>query len=165
MSWLTCTGPRRRHWGRYGAAGLLVAAPVEHGWHVLLDERADWVHHGGTVAVPGGAIHPGESPIDAAMREVGEEVHGLDAVRLDVIGEHSEPCPDCGRWAYTTIVVQTSDLHPVQPRSFESAAVSWVAVDDVEGLVLHPGFAAAWPSLRAILGAPGLGSASLRTLG
>jgi 8-oxo-dGTP diphosphatase len=155
MNWLQCTGPRRRHWGRYGAAGLLVAAPVDDVWHVLLDERADWVHHGGTVAVPGGAIHPGERPIDAAMREVSEEVHGLDAAVLDVVAEHSEPCADCRQWAYTTIVARTPTLHPVSPRSFESAAVTWVAVDDVDRLALHPGFAAAWPSLRTILRMPG----------
>jgi 8-oxo-dGTP diphosphatase len=155
MNWLQCSGPRRRHWGRHGAAGLLVAAPVDDVWHVLLDERADWVHHGGTVAVPGGAVHPGERAIDAALREVSEEVEGLDAALLDVVGQHTETCPDCGRWAYTTIVAHTPTPHPVAPRSFESAAVTWVPVDDVERLVLHPGFAAAWPSLRMLLRTPG----------
>ena len=33
----------------------------------------------------------------------------------------------------------------------ESEALAWVAVDDVEGLPLHPGFAASWPALRAQL--------------
>ena len=155
MSWLHCSGPRRRHWGRYGAAGLLVAASDGDVVHVLLDERADWVHHGGTVGVPGGAIHPGESPLDAALREVMEEVHGLDSAPLDVVAEHSEPCPDCGGWSYTTIVALTPALHPVAPRSFESAALTWVAVEEVERLVLHPGFAAAWPSLRPLLRRPG----------
>jgi 8-oxo-dGTP pyrophosphatase MutT (NUDIX family) len=156
MSWLHCTGARGRHWGRYGAAGLLVAAPSDDVWHVLLDERADWVHHGGTIGVPGGAIHPGESAIEAALREVGEEVRGLDAVHLEVVAEHPEPCPECAQWVYTTIVARTPHLHRVSPRSFESAAVTWVAVDEVERLPLHPGFAAAWPSLQAVLGAPGL---------
>src|SRR5436305_9623806 len=139
MNWLQCDGPRRRHWGRYGAAGLLVAAPVDDGWHVLLDERADWVHHGGTVGVPGGAMHPGERPIDAALREVSEEVHGLDTIEIDVVTEHEQPCPDCGRWVYTTIVARTVRAHRVQPRSFESAAVTWVAENDVANLTLHPG--------------------------
>ena len=57
MNWLHCDGPRGRHWGRYGAAGLLLAAPAGDGWLVLLDERADWVHHGGTV----------EAIVDAAL--------------------------------------------------------------------------------------------------
>ena len=151
MSWLHCSGPRGRHWGRYGAAGVLLATPVADGWQVLLDERADWVHHGGTVGVPGGAIHPGERPIEAALREVREEVHGLDAIDIDVIAEHTQACPDCDRWTYTTIVARTPQPHLVQPRSFESAAVTWVAADEVERLSLHPGFAAAWPSLWSIL--------------
>jgi len=155
VSWLSCSGPRGRHWGRYGAAGLLLAAPMADGWAVLLDERADWVHHGGTVGVPGGAMHLGERPIEAALREVHEEVHGLDTVEIDVVTEHEQKCPDCGRWAYTTIVARTARPHPVQPRSFESAAVTWFAADQVEQLSLHPGFAAAWPSLRSILRTPG----------
>ena len=152
MNWLHCSGPRGRHWGRYGAAGLLLAAPADDGWQVLLDERADWVHHGGTVGVPGGAMHPGERPIEAALREVGEEVHGLDAVEINVVTEHEQPCPDCGRWTYTTVVARTTGAHQVQARSFESAAVTWVAETEVEKLPLHPGFAIAWPSLRPLLG-------------
>ncbi|MEO9221781.1 MAG: NUDIX hydrolase, partial [Mycobacteriaceae bacterium] len=37
-----------RRWGRYGAAGLLLRAPAEHGPMVLLQHRAFWSHHGGT---------------------------------------------------------------------------------------------------------------------
>jgi 8-oxo-dGTP diphosphatase len=135
--------------------GLLLAAPVADGWAVLLDERAGWVHHGGTVGVPGGAMHPGERPIDAALREVNEEVHGLDKAEIEVVTEHEQMCADCERWSYTTIVARTTRPHPVQPRSFESAAVTWVAADEVENLSLHPGFATAWPSLRSILRMPG----------
>jgi 8-oxo-dGTP diphosphatase len=156
MSWLACDGPRRRHWGRHGAAGLLVVAPTQDAWHVLLDERADWVHHGGTIGVPGGAIQAGERPLDAALREVAEEVRGLDTADLEMVAEHAQPCPDCRRWTYTTLVARTTTLHPVAPRSYESAAVTWVAVGDVERLGLHPGFAAAWPSLRAILRSAGV---------
>ncbi|HMC68095.1 MAG TPA: NUDIX hydrolase [Mycobacteriales bacterium] len=155
MNWLHCSGPRARHWGRHGAAGLLLAAPVGGAWQVLLDERADWVHHGGTVGVPGGAMHLGERPIEAALREVREEVLGLDGVEIDVIGEHEQVCPDCARWVYTTIVARTVRPHRVQPRSYESAGVTWMAAEEVETLSLHPGFAAAWPSLRALLRTPG----------
>ena len=83
---MPCTGLRRRHWGRFGAAGLLVVATVDDVPHVLLDERADWVHQGGTIGVPGGAIHPGEQPIEAALREAGEEVVGLEDLQVDVFG-------------------------------------------------------------------------------
>ena len=151
---MPCTGLRRRHWGRFGAAGLLVVATVDDVPHVLLDERADWVHQGGTIGVPGGAIHPGEQPIEAALREAGEEVVGLEDLQVDVFARHVEPCPDCERWTYTTIVTRAPSLLPVRPRSMESAGLSWVTVDEVERLPLHPGFAAAWPTLQQLLGSP-----------
>ena len=154
MSWTSCTGIRGRHWGRYGAAGLLVVAAVDDVPHVLLDERADWVHQGGTVGVPGGAIHPGEEPIDAALREAAEEVVGLEDLVVDVVAHHVQACEDCVRWTYTTIVTRAPSRLPVRPRSMESAGLSWVAIDDVERLQLHPGFAAAWPTLRQLVGGP-----------
>src|SRR3954465_11452407 len=46
------------HWGRYGAAGLLVVAP---GPQVLLQHRAPWSHGGDTWGVPGGARRRGEA--------------------------------------------------------------------------------------------------------
>lgn len=49
----------------------------------MLQHRADWVHHGGTWSVPGGAIHCGESPWDAAL--LGDVAFGeqQDLVWLD----------------------------------------------------------------------------------
>jgi 8-oxo-dGTP pyrophosphatase MutT (NUDIX family) len=70
-----------RHWGRYGAAGLLLrrlddldgsAAPS-----VLLQHRAAWTSDGGTWSLPGGARDSHESVIQAALREAHEET-GLD---------------------------------------------------------------------------------------
>ena len=150
MSWTACTGMRRRHWGRFGAAGLLVVTTVDDVAHVLLDQRADWVHQGGTVGVPGGAIHPGEEPLEAALREAGEEVVGLEGLAVDVVAHHVQPCDECARWTYTTIITRSPSTLPVRPRSMESAGLSWVAVDDVPRLALHPGFAAAWPALRRL---------------
>ena len=39
-----------RHWGRYGAAGLLLTDPGRTG--VVLQKRSRMVHHGGTWSVP-----------------------------------------------------------------------------------------------------------------
>ena len=52
-----------RHWGRYGAAGLLVVAP---GPTVLMQHRAPWSHGGDTWGVPGGARRRTETALEAA---------------------------------------------------------------------------------------------------
>jgi len=149
MNWQRCTGPMRRHWGRFGAAGLLVSVTEGDATFVLLDERAGWVHHGGTVGIPGGAIHDGEDPLQAALREAEEEVRGLDPRVLSIAGSHVEPCPDCALWTYTTIIASTPRTVEVAPASFESAGLRWVPVAEVDALPLHPGFATAWPKVRA----------------
>ena len=62
------------HWGRFGAAGLLVRAPrSDNPPAVLLQHRAAWSHQGGTWGLPGGALDSHEDPRDAALREAAEE--------------------------------------------------------------------------------------------
>jgi 8-oxo-dGTP diphosphatase len=46
--WVVCAAGHR-HWGRFGAAGLLISD----GFNVLLQHRAAWTHEGDTWAVPG----------------------------------------------------------------------------------------------------------------
>jgi 8-oxo-dGTP diphosphatase len=141
--WTECS-LGHRHWGRYGAAGLLVftrcgrSAP-----YVLLQHRAAWSHDGDTWGVPGGARGSGESAQEGALRETVEET-GLDVRRLVVVGTH---VADHGGWSYTTLIARAPAPLPVVPDE-ESADLRWVAVDEVESLPLHPGFGAAWPVLR-----------------
>ncbi len=131
----------RRFWGRYGAAGLLVHDP-EAG--ILLQHRAEWSHFGGTWGLPGGARHEGESAIDGALREAGEEA----GVPADALGLAFTSTLDLGYWSYVTVVART--LRAFTPRigDAESLELRWVPVDEVEALPLHPGFGSAWPVLR-----------------
>ena len=72
------------YWGRFGAAGLLLRAPLPDGTPaVLLQHRAVWSHQGGTWALPGGARDSHESPEETAVREAQEEA-GLVAEQLTV---------------------------------------------------------------------------------
>src|SRR3954447_14141738 len=71
--WTTCA-LGHRHWGRAGAAGLLLHRSGPHGEEVLLQHRAVWSHHGGTWGTPGGALHTGEPAHVGALREVREEL-------------------------------------------------------------------------------------------
>ena len=95
-----------RHWGRYGAAGVLAVAP---GPYVLLQHRAPWSHGGDTWGVPGGARHRTETAEEGALRETVEET-GLDVGRLVVVDRH---VADHGSWSYTTLVAKAPSRLPV----------------------------------------------------
>lgn len=131
----------QRFWGRFGAAGLLA-------WHptagILLQHRAEWSHHGGTWGIPGGARKLDESAADAALRESHEEA-GVPADQVTVL---FESVVDLGFWSYTTVVVRVDELFAPVVTDLESLELRWVALDAVDALPLHPGFAASWPALR-----------------
>ena len=141
--WVQCA-QGHRHWGLFGAAGLLVVAPDEP-W-VLLQHRAPWSHNGDTWGVPGGARRRDESAEQAALRETVEETC-LDVSVLDLRARHVE---DHTTWSYTTLVACSPARLPVVAER-ESVDLRWVAADEVERLPLHPAFAAAWPTLRRLL--------------
>ncbi|MGW9306433.1 NUDIX hydrolase [Saccharomonospora azurea] len=134
-------GCGRRHWGPLGAAGLLLTHPSR---GVLLQHRARWTHHGSTWALPGGAVLPGETPVEAAVRETEEET----AVPSGSVHVLASCVADHGAWGYTTVLATVR--HEVRPRvaNCESAALRWVPPDDVESYELHGEFAEAWPALR-----------------
>ena len=138
-----------RHWGRYGAAGLLLRAPREDGTpSVLLQHRALWSHQGGTWGLPGGALDSHETPEQAAVREAYEEA-GLAAEQLHVrtTVTTAEVHGPGGRWNYTTVVADAAGLLETEPNR-ESAELRWVPEDEVADLPLHPGFGTSWQWLR-----------------
>lgn len=133
-----------RYWGRFGAAGLL-AVDAERG--ILLQLRVGWSHFGGTWGLPGGALHEGESAVDGAIREAQEEAGIPDAA----VRPRFTSVLDLGIWSYTTVVADV--VSPFEPviSDPESVALEWVPVGEVDQRPLHPGFAKAWPELRARL--------------
>jgi 8-oxo-dGTP pyrophosphatase MutT (NUDIX family) len=140
--WVHCSFGHR-HWGRFGAAGLLITD----GARVLLQHRAPWTHEGDTWAVPGGARDSHEDPITAALREAAEET-ALDPTE---ISPFSEWVDDHGGWTYTTIVARTGAHLRLAPANAESTAIRWWHFDEVAALPLHRGFAATWPTLRVLI--------------
>lgn len=138
-------GPQGRFWGKFGAAGLLLAHP-EAG--VLLQLRAEWSHLGGTWGIPGGARHDAhESAVDGALREAEEEA-GVPHHLVRVLGDDVW---DLGYWSYTTVYGRALEFFDPVIGDAESVQLRWVPFAEVAELPLHPGLAAGWPLGRAAL--------------
>jgi len=142
--WIRCS-LGHRHWGIYGAAGLLLrSGDEEAGRWVLMQHRAAWTSDGDTWGIPGGARDSHESPVEAALREASEEA-GINQAALEVVDEWTD---DHGGWAYVTVVADAVAPQLIVPNA-ESAELRWVPEAEVEDLALHPGFAGSWPLLLA----------------
>jgi 8-oxo-dGTP diphosphatase len=139
--WVRCE-LGHRHWGRYGAAGLL--AFVSSGGPVLLQQRTWWSHHGGTWGLPGGARDSHESVLAAALREAAEEC----GVPPELVTPRGVFADDHGGWSYTTVLAEAAATFKVESDYDETEDVAWVRRQEVTGLDLHPGFAEHWPELR-----------------
>jgi 8-oxo-dGTP diphosphatase len=135
------------YWGRFGAAGLLLRAPLRDGTPaVLLQHRAPWSHQGGTWGLPGGARDSHETAEEAAVREAHEEA-GLPGELVSVRGTVITAEASGTDWTYTTVVADAAELLQTEA-NYESAEMRWVGEDEVAALPLHPGFAASWQRLR-----------------
>lgn len=68
------------------AAVLVLLHPGAAGLRFPLTVRRDTLpHHAGQVSLPGGSLEPGETPLDAALRETNEEL-GVELSGLEVLG-------------------------------------------------------------------------------
>jgi 8-oxo-dGTP diphosphatase len=145
--WTRC-GRGHRHWGRHGAAGLLLATTDDAGQAaVLLQQRSWWGSYGGSWGPPGGARDSHESVVRAALREAIEEC-AIDPRPVRVHGVLND---DHGGWTYQTVLANTAVPLAAAAVSEETSEVAWVPVAEVERLPLHPGFAGQWPALRSAL--------------
>lgn len=144
--WVTCD-QGHTHWGRNGAAGMLLQHTDNNGIaRYFLQQRGPDVQHPGTWSTPGGAIEDGETPHGAAMREATEELGQFPAYNL----QHSHTL-DHGGWAYHTV---TADVpHPFYPHSStwnpdETSDAGWFTPNEVDELPLHPGFRESWDEYK-----------------
>lgn len=141
--WIRCARGHQ-HWGRHGAAGLLLIADrSSDAPTALLQHRAVWTSSGDTWGVPGGAGDSHETAAQAALRETWEET-GIAPAAVRVFDELVD---DHGGWSYTTVLADL--VTPVQLiAQEESQELRWVALTSVDEFRLHPGFARTWPQLR-----------------
>lgn len=147
--WVFCQRCQSRHWGLYGAAGLLMVRLDLETPRVLLQLRAAWTHGGGTWAIPGGALDSHEDPITAAVREAWEEV-GIDVEAVTVKDVYRD---DHVNWNYFTVIAHVAGDIIVSEGNYESEEIEWVALDAVDSYPLHPGMRGTWPQLRDLVSA------------
>ena len=111
---------------------VMVVALDEPGAHVLLSWRHRWVPNLWSWELPGGLIEDGESPQEAAARELVEET-GYRARYLRHLVTYE---PEVGTVRSPRIVYQTNGVDRVaDPTEHDEGVFRWVGLDTVPDLI------------------------------
>jgi len=115
------------------AAVALTLVPDEDGRACfLLTRRAAGLrNHGGQWALPGGRLDPGENPVEAALRELREEV-GLEISDPGPVLGELDDYPTRSGFCITPVVVWCGPEVELAPDPAEVAAVHRVPLDELE---------------------------------
>lgn len=115
------------------AAVALTLLPDKNGEvSFLLTRRvSDLTHHGGQFALPGGRLDPGETPADAARRELSEEV-GVALTEHHVLGVLDDFATRSG-FVITPVVLWAAHVQTLRPDPREVAIVYRVPVRNLYG--------------------------------
>ncbi|MEZ4379662.1 MAG: NUDIX domain-containing protein, partial [Gemmatimonadales bacterium] len=109
----------------------VIAAVLERNGRYLVGRRPIQKRHGGLWEFPGGKFEPGETVLDAATRELAEEL-GVEVVRvhellfaIDDPGSH--------------FVIE---FHPTEflgePDSLEHSSLHWASLEELQAMELAP---------------------------
>lgn len=124
-------GQDREFDGARDSAVLVTLADGPDGAEVLLTTRSwDLRSHRGEVSFPGGRLDPGETFVDAALREANEEV-GLDPGTVEVIGGLTPLHTFVSRSYIVPVVAVASTPVPLAPASAEVTRVFWQPLADL----------------------------------
>ena len=104
----------------------VIAAVIKRNNKLLLCQRPDNKRYGGLWEFPGGKLEPGETMLDAASRELCEEL-GVD---VESIGEEYFVIHDPG----SNFVINFYHVEIIgEPSPLEHSNIAWVSKDDLEG--------------------------------
>lgn len=120
--------------GFRNAAVLVPLLDGPAGLELLLTVRASTLRsHAGQIALPGGRLEPGESFVEAAIRETAEEV-GLEVQPQAVVGELSDH-PSPAGYVARPIVAMLAWPQPVSVDPGEVAEVFTVPLSELRAVV------------------------------
>ncbi|WP_441230849.1 NUDIX hydrolase [Tardiphaga sp. 215_C5_N2_1] len=115
---------------RAAVALVMVEAATELETSLLLTLRASGLRaHSNQWAPPGGRCDPGETPVQAAIRELHEEL-GLQLTRDDVIGVLDD-YPTRSGYLITPVVMWAQDSVQLMPNPDEVASVHRIALSQL----------------------------------
>jgi 8-oxo-dGTP pyrophosphatase MutT (NUDIX family) len=116
---------------RAAVAVALVEAGVADGTALLLTRRAAGLRaHRSQWALPGGRCDAGETPVEAALRELHEEL-GLELGPADVLGLLDD-YPTRSGYLITPVVVWAAASAAIAPNPEEVASVHRIGLDTIE---------------------------------
>ena len=127
--------------GRQAAVALVIAEDDGTLGFLLTLREARLAAHAGQYALPGGRVDDGEEVVDAALREVREEL-GLALTRADVLGRLPDYRSGSG-YRIAPIVAWAHDLGALRPNPGEVADVFHISLAVLRG----PGVPRLLPSL------------------
>jgi 8-oxo-dGTP pyrophosphatase MutT (NUDIX family) len=115
------------------SAGGVVYRRVESGIEVAIAEQRDRITHRTTTRLPKGKIDPGESAVDAAVREVAEEiglrarvVTTLGSVEYDYAEDSEQVSKEVHYFLMEWVPGETLELDGEMIRTY------WCAIDEAE---------------------------------
>jgi 8-oxo-dGTP pyrophosphatase MutT (NUDIX family) len=134
------------------AAALLLIYPGERGPSIPLTVRASGLaRHAGQISLPGGAVDPGETLAQAALREAREEI-GVDPATVQVLGELTPVWVLVSGFTLHPVVGVTHQRPSFVPSTGEVAEILEVSLDDLRdaskirrGTRLREGVAVEYP--------------------